>query len=125
VPKTPFSLAGTNVLCQPLDLPPVIGVTGGMAVGAVVALAICRVLPFIDRRATSLDTPHVPDSTRSRSWLARRVLSFTGPSNLTGSPAISIPAGDLHGLPFALQLVGAPGRERELLGIAATIETTT
>ncbi|MFC0448961.1 hypothetical protein [Rhodococcus jostii] len=44
---TPLSLAGTNYICEPLGIPPVVGVTGGMAVGALVAFAICRVLPWM------------------------------------------------------------------------------
>jgi MFS transporter, ENTS family, enterobactin (siderophore) exporter len=72
---TPFSLVATNFVCHPLDLPPVIGVTGGMAVGAMVAFALCRVLPFIDRYAPVSEAPQVAAVARSRGSCARRVLA--------------------------------------------------
>lgn len=68
---TPFSLLSTNYICAPLGLPPVIGVTGGMAVGALVAFAVCRFLPWL-RPQAALDTQPPP---RSRSWTLRRVFA--------------------------------------------------
>ena len=42
---------------------------------------------------------------------------------LVGAPAISLPSGlGPNGLPLAVQLVGRPGRDRELLGAAAWLE---
>jgi hypothetical protein len=46
-----------------------------MAVGALVAFTICRVLPIIDRCAPSPDAPPVLAGARSRGWYARRVLA--------------------------------------------------
>ena len=44
--------------------------------------------------------------------------------NLTGQPAISIPAGfGADGLPLSVQLVGRPGAEDTLYSLAAQIET--
>ena len=48
---------------------------------------------------------------------------YTMPFNLTGHPAITLPMGrGGYGLPLALQLIGRPRADAELLGIAATVE---
>jgi aspartyl-tRNA(Asn)/glutamyl-tRNA(Gln) amidotransferase subunit A len=52
------------------------------------------------------------------------LLSLTSPWNLTGSPAISVPAGRLDGLPIAVQLVTTPGNEGLLFAAAQTLELT-
>jgi amidase len=55
----------------------------------------------------------------------KRFTPFTAPYNLTGQPAMSIP---LHwteeGLPIGIQLVGRPGDEATLIGLAAQLEVT-
>jgi amidase len=63
-----------------------------------------------------------------RGWTANvlsnsRYAPFCAPWNLAGWPAMVVPAG-LHpnGTPLAVQLVGRPGSERTLLGVAATLE---
>jgi len=43
---------------------------------------------------------------------------FTIPANLNGSPAISIPFGDVQGLPFGIQFIGRYMKDEELLTIA-------
>ena len=49
---------------------------------------------------------------------------FTALFNVTGQPAISVPAGfDSEGLPTAVQLVGRPLAEEKLLQVAAQLET--
>ena len=51
---------------------------------------------------------------------------YTVPWNVTGQPAISVPAGlSGGGLPLAVQLVGRPGEEELLLGLAAQLERAT
>ena len=47
---------------------------------------------------------------------------LTFPANLHGNAAISIPAGDVHGLPVGLQIVGRHFSEELLLDIALGIE---
>ncbi|MFD4027197.1 amidase [Streptomyces sp. NPDC058576] len=50
-------------------------------------------------------------------------LAFTYPFNITGQPALSVPAGVAAGnLPVGVQLVGAPGAEDRLLELAAAFE---
>jgi amidase len=63
-----------------------------------------------------------------RGWLANlmsdaRYAPFAAPWNLAGYPAMAVPAG-LHpnGTPLSVQLVGPPGSEATLLGVAATLE---
>ncbi|MFG1820346.1 amidase [Kribbella sp. NPDC049174] len=52
------------------------------------------------------------------------LLSLTCLWNMTGSPAISVPAGRLDGLPIAVQLVSAPGNEHLLFAAARQLEVT-
>lgn len=46
----------------------------------------------------------------------------TGPFNLTGHPAVSVPCGEIDGLPVGLQFVGARDEDAELLRAAAVWE---
>jgi aspartyl-tRNA(Asn)/glutamyl-tRNA(Gln) amidotransferase subunit A len=51
------------------------------------------------------------------------MIRFTVPFNVMSYPAISLPAGlDRDNLPVGLQVVGKPGRDHSLLGIAEEIE---
>jgi amidase len=54
---------------------------------------------------------------------AADIVPFTGPWNVTGQPAASIPAGFTDsGLPLAVQLIGRPHDETTLLSLAAQLE---
>jgi amidase len=58
--------------------------------------------------------------------LAGRHVPFTPTWNVTGQPALSIPAGFTpEGLPLAVQLIGPPGSEQLLLSLAAQLEDWT
>jgi amidase len=49
--------------------------------------------------------------------------AFTAPFNLTGQPAVSVPAGvDNDGVPLGIQLVGRPGDEATLIQLSAQLE---
>jgi amidase len=55
--------------------------------------------------------------------LAGRLTPYTPVFNVTGQPAIALPAGfDSDGLPLSVQLVGRPGAERTLYALAAQLE---
>ena len=47
---------------------------------------------------------------------------YTAISNVTGSPAISLPLYQHDGLPLAVQLIGRPAQEGALLALAAQVE---
>ena len=48
---------------------------------------------------------------------------FTVPVNLSGLPAISVPAGyDKNNLPLGLQLIGKPFGEQTILNLSLAIE---
>jgi amidase len=52
-----------------------------------------------------------------------RLGAFTAAFNITGQPAVSLPAGDSRaGLPMGVQLIMKRGAERPLLGLAAALE---
>ena len=54
---------------------------------------------------------------------ASRTITFTTPWNITGQPAVSVPAGfSSKGLPLAVQIVGQPNDEATLLSLSAQIE---
>ncbi|SEF27243.1 amidase [Amycolatopsis pretoriensis] len=65
-----------------------------------------------------------------RRWLTNvlpstRLAGFTGQWNFAGYPAITVPVGRSarSGLPTSVQLVGRPGEESLLLGLAAQLES--
>jgi aspartyl-tRNA(Asn)/glutamyl-tRNA(Gln) amidotransferase subunit A len=51
--------------------------------------------------------------------------SYTGPYNLTGSPALSVPIGFEDGLPLAFQIVGKPFDEAAVLRVGHAFERDT
>jgi len=91
----------------------------------------------VDRYFTDHDVLITPTLARTplaavawsrRGWAANvlsnvRYAPFAAPWNLAGWPAMAVPAG-VHsdGLPLSVQLVGRPGSEPVLLGLAAQLE---
>jgi Asp-tRNA(Asn)/Glu-tRNA(Gln) amidotransferase A subunit family amidase len=49
--------------------------------------------------------------------------SFSAPWSGIGAPQIALPSGVAAGLPLAIQLIGAPGTETQLLTTADWVET--
>jgi aspartyl-tRNA(Asn)/glutamyl-tRNA(Gln) amidotransferase subunit A len=68
----------------------------------------------LDRRAHEIDGHAVE--------VRSALLSLTCPWNLTGHPALSVPAGSVSGLPVGLQLITTPGNENVLFELASRVE---
>ena len=52
-----------------------------------------------------------------------RIVAFTPTANMTGQPAVALPAGlDADGLPVSVQLVGRPADEATIIRVAAQLE---
>jgi amidase len=72
--------------------------------------------------------PPAAKAWHAKSWPANLVTNiryapFAAPWNLAGWPAMAVPAGrHPNGLPLSIQLVGRPGSEAVLLGIAGELE---
>jgi Asp-tRNA(Asn)/Glu-tRNA(Gln) amidotransferase A subunit family amidase len=67
---------------------------------------------------------HAP-TVNGREHQDRWIVAFTVPFNLTSQcPALSLPVGQSRdGIPLAVQLVGRPGTDLDLLAIAELLET--
>ncbi len=71
------------------------------------------------------DTPGIKDQADASSRISG-VRSFTGPFNLAGVPAISVPCGfSSGGLPLALQIVGRPFGDADVMKAAHVYEQNT
>lgn len=88
---------------------------GRRAVAAALAQAGAGI-PFLVSPTTPMPaTPHgAPDP--------HRYLAFTCAFNLTGQPALSVPMGEVAGLPAGLQIVGAVGADRAVLELGIAFE---
>jgi hypothetical protein len=80
---TPVALLVVNYVCYPLGLPTVVGATTGMWVGALIAFAICRVLPWMPRPASApAESPEPGEPpvastvpAQGPAWVGRRILA--------------------------------------------------
>jgi aspartyl-tRNA(Asn)/glutamyl-tRNA(Gln) amidotransferase subunit A len=75
-------------------------------------------LPIEQRLFEPIEIEGRPVDTVRRAWFP-----YTHPFNISGNPAVTLPAG-LHsdGLPVAIQLVGRRGEDAKLLRVAALFE---
>lgn len=78
------------------------------------------VSPSVPITATEIDVREVRVG-EQRIDVRAAVLSHTSPWNLTGLPAISLPAGQVGGMPVGLQVIGAAGEDDRLLQIMASL----
>lgn len=88
---------------------------------------VLREVDAIVTPATGRAAPPIrPDAARtgeSDLGLTMEIMRFAPPANVTGLPAVSLPAGyDPEGLPVGLQVMGRPWEEHVLLRIAAVAE---
>ncbi|WP_250009026.1 hypothetical protein [Actinoplanes sp. M2I2] len=73
---TPIALLLVNLVCRPTGLPNVVGTTTAMAVSTLIALPLCRSLPWMPRPA--IDGRKKPSPTGRPFWTVRRtVADFT------------------------------------------------
>ena len=84
------------------------------------------VLPTGPVTAPMVETvPGVQSKEQALNGLAGRI-SFTGPFNLAGTPALSVPCGfSAEGMPMGLQIVGRPFAEEMVLKVAHAYEQNT
>lgn len=78
-------------------------------------------LPTIPLSPPQLDS-RIEDINGKSVETRKALLSLTSPWSVLGLPAISIPAVPVDGLPTALQLVGPPGTEAQLLRVARELQ---
>lgn len=75
---------------------------------------VAATAPLIDQRTLRLAGEDVE--------VRATLLALTSPWNLTRTPALSVPAGLVDGLPVGVQLIARPGREALLFALAAAVE---
>ncbi|WP_396933435.1 hypothetical protein [Mycolicibacterium sp.] len=82
----PLSVVGAGVVCPRLGVPPVVGVTGGMAIAAVIAFTLCRHLPWLPEplRRPAEPSPVVPVK-HGPTWVLRRSLADFSEAQFFGS----------------------------------------
>ena len=82
-----------------------------------------EVLQRVDVLASPTMSSPAPAFAEVDAMTTARRPSFTGPYNLTGMPAISVPCGfTTAGLPIGLQLAGKPFDEPTVLRVAYTYQ---
>lgn len=88
----PLSILGASVICPRVGLPPVVGVTGGMAVAAGIAFLVCRHLPWLPEplHRRRPPKPAVPVARTGPVWVLRRALTDFSEAPFFGSEWASI-----------------------------------
>jgi hypothetical protein len=74
---TPIALLMVNLVCRPTGLPNVVGTTTGMAVSTLIALPLCRSLPWMRRPALDVAevAGHIRPLQRGPLWMIRRTVA--------------------------------------------------
>ncbi|WP_029116909.1 hypothetical protein [Mycobacterium sp. URHB0044] len=90
----PLSILGADVISPLVGVPPVAGVTGGMALGATIAFTVCRRLPWLpvplhlQRRSEQPSPP--ADGRHGPVWVLRRALADFSEAQFFGSEWASL-----------------------------------
>ena len=89
------------------------------------ALEFARALAEVDVAIAANATGPAPRIDQVPFWGVYERASYTGPYNLTGSPALSVPIGFESGLPLAFQIVGKPFDEAGVMRVGHAFEQAT
>lgn len=85
-------------------------------------LEFARALADVDVAISANATAPAPRIDEVSTYSTFERASYTGPYNLTGSPALSVPIGFENGLPLAFQIVGKPFDEAGVLRVGYAFE---
>lgn len=90
----PCALVLVDLVCEPLALPPVIGVTGAMALAAIPAFLLCRRLPWMPTpwawRVVEPSAPADGAAPNGPVWILRRALADFSEAQFFGNEWASI-----------------------------------
>jgi aspartyl-tRNA(Asn)/glutamyl-tRNA(Gln) amidotransferase subunit A len=88
-------------------------------------LEFARVLAGVDVAISASATGPAPRIDMVSTYSTFERASYTGPYNLTGSPALSVPIGFENGLPLAFQIAGKPFDEAGVMRVGFAFEQAT
>jgi aspartyl-tRNA(Asn)/glutamyl-tRNA(Gln) amidotransferase subunit A len=88
-------------------------------------LEFARALQGVDVVVSANSTGPAPRIDAIPTYTTFERASYTGPYNLTGSPALSVPIGFEDGLPLAFQIAGKPFDEAVVLRVGHAFEQAT
>ena len=88
-------------------------------------LEFARALADVDIAISANSTGPAPRIDAISTYSTFERASYTGPYNLTGSPALSVPIGFENGLPLAFQIAGKPFDEAGVMRVGYAFEQAT
>jgi aspartyl-tRNA(Asn)/glutamyl-tRNA(Gln) amidotransferase subunit A len=89
------------------------------------AVEFAQALTAVDVAISANTTGPAPRIETVSTYSTFERASYTGPYNLTGSPALSVPIGFEDGLPLAFQIAGKPFDEAEVMRVGHAFEQAT
>ena len=89
------------------------------------AVEFARAIADVDAVISANATGPAPRIDQVPFWGVYERASYTGPYNLTGSPALSVPIGFEDGLPLAFQIAGKPFDEAGVMRVGHAFEQAT
>jgi aspartyl-tRNA(Asn)/glutamyl-tRNA(Gln) amidotransferase subunit A len=89
------------------------------------ALEFAGALASVDVAVSANSTGPAPPIDQVSTYSTFERASYTGPYNLTGSPALSVPIGFEDGLPLAFQIAGKPFDEAAVMRVGFAFERAT